>query len=426
MSDINGNNDENKLNGNQEDISGENKPQDNNSKDNNPKDDNSQGNPQDNRPLEDKSQYRSQERAERTLNGSPADGGRDQKIRFSQLLTRREFLAVFFVFAGVLAILVYTFFSPNYYTRPAPIRFEIYQGESFSQVIDSLYAYGIIPGKKNMRIAGIVYAADKRIKAGRYKIPNGLSYVSLLELLIKGEREVPALVTFQEGITIRQFAHILQKKVHADSAEVMRLCTDTSFISSLGLKANSLEGYLLPESYYIYDLTPPEKIIRRLRSEFEKFFSDSLKQQLSESKYNLHQILTVASIVEGESNKVAEFPIIAGVYYNRLEQGMKLQADPTVQYAFEGRWKRLYNKDLLVNSPYNTYINYGLPPGPINNPGKAAILAALFPAKHNFVYFVADGTGGHKFSATYDEHLKSIALYRGALQQQFKNSSPAK
>lgn len=352
------------------------------------------------------------ENSEKNIDNSNNKTG---KISLKELLSRKEFIAVIVFFTVFLALLIYTFFTPNYYNRHAPVTFEIAHGQSLGKTIDSLYAYGIIPNRTNMRVASFIYGADKRIKAGRYKIPNGLSYVSLVELLIKGEREVPISVTFQEGITISQFAHILKKKLNADSSEVVRLCSDTSFIKKMGLNVPTLEGYLLPETYFFYAGTTPEKVILRLRREFEKFFTDSMRSQLGKSNYTLHEILTVASIVDGESNKPEEFPLIAGVYYNRLKQGMKLQADPTVQYSFNGKWRRLLYKDLLVKSPYNTYLNYGLPPGPINNPGKAAIMAAVYPAAHNYVYFVADGKGGHKFTATYDEHLKAVDVYRSSL-----------
>jgi UPF0755 protein len=126
----------------------------------------------------------------------------------------------------------------------------------------------------------------------------------------------------------------------------------------------------------------------------------------------MHELLTVASIVEGETNKVEEMPIIAGVYYNRLRIGMRLQADPTVQYLQINGWKRLKYRDLRTKNPYNTYLFTGLPPGPINNPRKEAILAALYPVKHQYFYFVADGQGGHKFSKTYTEHLRLVKEYR--------------
>lgn len=183
----------------------------------------------------------------------------NKRIRFSSLLSKKEFIIVLAFFAILLSVLVYTFFSPNYYSHKAPLKFEIAEGASLKEVIDSLYKYQVIPNRTNMRIAAFVFGADKKIKAGRYKIPNGLSYISLLQLLIKGEREIPQLVTFQEGLTITQFAHILHNKIHADSAEVVNLCSDSAFIHSLGLSVPSLEGYLLPDSYRIYDNTPPEK-----------------------------------------------------------------------------------------------------------------------------------------------------------------------
>ena len=131
------------------------------------------------------------------------------------------------------------------------------------------------------------------------------------------------------------------------------------------------------------------------------------------------------SIVEGETNSNEEMPLIAGVYINRLRNGMKLQADPTVQYLQEGGWRRLLYKDLQINSPYNTYKYYGLPPGPINNPGKKAILAVVYPEKHHYYYFVADGTGGHKFAPTLEEHNRNVQKYRQILKEMRKQQDNA-
>jgi UPF0755 protein len=135
----------------------------------------------------------------------------------------------------------------------------------------------------------------------------------------------------------------------------------------------------------------------------------------------VHNILSLASIVNGETNLVTEMQRIAGVYHNRLNLGMKLQADPTIQYLLPGGWRRLLFKDLEINSPYNTYLYAGLPPGPINNPGKNAIIAALYPEQSNYLYFVANGNGGHKFSKTHSGHLKNVREYRTWLRSQ-KNS----
>lgn len=336
----------------------------------------------------------------------------EKKKTLRDLLSKKELIAAALAFIITLAFLIYTFFSPNYYNWPSPVTFEIRHGMTLNSTIDSLYSKGIIPGKTNMRITAIVMGGGRNLKAGRYKIPNGLSYVGLMELFTSGKREVSSLITFTEGFTIYQFAHILKDRLHQDSLQVIRLCSDRHFLDSLGVEAPSLEGYLMPDSYYFYDKTPARQVIGRLRGEFNRFFTDSLKNRLKLMKYNLRQVLTIASIVEGESAKISEYPAIAGVYYNRLRLGMKLQADPTVQYALLGRWRRLYNKDLQLDSRYNTYLYYGLPPGPINNPGRAAIMAALYPARNNYLYFVADGTGGHKFSSSFSEHQKLVREYR--------------
>jgi UPF0755 protein len=153
---------------------------------------------------------------------------------------------------------------------------------------------------------------------------------------------------------------------------------------------------------------------------FNNYFNDSMRIRAKELGYNLHQVLTVASIVDGETNKKSEMPVIAGVYYNRLRTGMRLQADPTVQYLIPGGWRRLTYDDLNINSPYNTYKFAGLPPGPINNPGKDAIRAALYPQNHKYMFFVADGNGGHKFAESYQQHLELVNKYREWLKSQGK------
>ena len=134
--------------------------------------------------------------------------------------------------------------------------------------------------------------------------------------------------------------------------------------------------------------------------------------------FTTHEILTLASIIEGETNIIEEMPRISGVYHNRLRRGMKLQADPTIQYLIPGEWRRVLFKDLEIDSPYNTYKYKGLPPGPINNPGKDAILAALYPEQNKYLYFVADGKGGHSFSKTFNEHSRKVIQYRKWVRSQ--------
>lgn len=335
-----------------------------------------------------------------------------EKTPLSRPELNRQIVLVLITFSAIFALLRYTFFSPNYYKGKEPKNFEIQKGETLSSVIDTLYLSGIIPNKFNMRVAAFIVGAEKNIKAGRYKIINGLSYVELADLFVNGKPEVPIAFKLGNGITLKSFAQIMNDKFNADAKHVIALCSDTAIIRTLGFKTNSLEGYLFPGIYEFYEDTPPDQIIMHIGRKFNSFFNDTLMKKAAESKYNLHQILTMASIVEGESNKAEEFPTIAGVYYNRLQIGMKLQADPTVQYANDWTWRRLYRRDLKIKNPYNTYLYYGLPPGPINNPGPEAILAALYPAKHNYIYFVADGKGGHWFSSSYSEHLTKVRKFR--------------
>jgi UPF0755 protein len=340
------------------------------------------------------------------------------KILFKNILSKKQYIIVFIFFIAILSLLYYTFFTPNYFGRNS-LRLDIKKGTTLNEVIDTLFEAGNIPNKRNMRIAAFLLGAEKNIKAGRYLIPNGISYVNLIEMFKEGKFEIPVYVHVYEGITDRALAHILKEKLFVDSITVMKLCKDKNFIDSLGLKTTSLEGYLLPGDYYIYKDASVKEILENLNAELNKFLVDSLRKRINEMQYDLHQILTMASIIQGESKKVDEYTTIAGVYYNRLKKGMKLQADPTIQYSLNTGWRRLLSRDLLINSPYNTYIYYGLPPGPINNPGKAAILAALYPEKHNYYYFVADGTGGHKFSRNYSDHLRAVREYRKWLGEQY-------
>ena len=220
---------------------------------------------------------------------------------------------------------------------------------------------------------------------------------------------------------------MLKNEIQVDSSAFVELTRNKSLLDSLGIKAPTLMGYLLPQQYSLYEHSTPKEAFDSLYNGFRKFMNDSLMQKVNESKYSLHELLTLASIVQGETNKVEEMPIIAGVYFNRLRIGMKLQADPTIQYIMnnkndtDGRWKRILYDDLKTDSPYNTYKYAGLPPNPINNPGKAAILAVLYPEKNDYYYFVADGNGGHKFAKSFSQHIRLVREYRKWLKSQVKN-----
>ena len=340
------------------------------------------------------------------------------KNSLKNIFTKREFFIIVIFFFVVLGWLYYIFFTPNYYSLKSPVCFEIPKGESLDQITDKLYAKGIIPNRTSMKVAAFIYGAEKKIRAGRYEIPNGLSYLDLIELFLYGKADFLVNVKLYDGSRIKSMAATLKFGAFIDSASFVNECNDRNFIDSLGLDYPTIEGYLLPQQYSIYERSSAKEVIGKIYKGFNKFFNDSLRNRAKELGYSVHEIVTLASIIEGETKNKKEMPVIAEVYYNRLKRGMKLEADPTIQYLIEGKWRRLLYQDLKKDSPYNTYMYYGLPPGPINNPGKPALLAALYPDNDNYLYFVADGNGGHKFSKTYSEHLKNVREYRRWLRAQ--------
>jgi UPF0755 protein len=301
-----------------------------------------------------------------------------------------------------------------------PIIFEIKESETFTSVAERLLALEVIPSKTNFRIAAFIYGAETSIRAARYKIPNGLNYLELLDLFLNGPADFLRSIRVNDGQTIKWLSAKVRRDLNVDSTSFFKLSHDPQFIKSLGLKVSSLEGYLFPGTYKVYERSSPDEVINIFYDGFKEFWNDTLKLRAEKIGFTIHQVLTLASIIKGETHLVDEMPRIAGVYHNRLRIGMRLQADPTIQYLLPGGWRRLLYEDLRIESPYNTYRYAGLPPGPINNPGKNPILAALYPEENKYLYFVADGSGGHKFASTYSEHLKYVRDYRKWLRNQQK------
>jgi UPF0755 protein len=342
------------------------------------------------------------------------------KTRYESLLNKKELLVLSVFFVTLILIGYFIFFTPNHFDKPAPFTFEIKDGESFTSITERLYSEGIIPSKFNFKVAGFIYGSQTKVKAARYKIPNDISYLDLLDLFVNGPADYLRAIRINDGQTIKWLGAKVKRDVKIDSAAFVNLATDKEFIKSLGLNVPTLEGYLFSKTYKMYENTSPEEAIKIFYKGFTDFFNDSLKQRAKKLGLSVNQVLTLASIIKGETDLVDEMPRIAGVYHNRLKIGMRLQADPTIQYLLPNGWRRLTYKDLEIESPYNTYKYSGLPPGPINNPGKNAILAVLYPEKNNYLYFVANGNGGHNFAKSYSEHLKNVTQYRKWLNSQNK------
>jgi len=288
----------------------------------------------------------------------------------------------------------------------------ISRGENFSQVVQTFSSEGLLSHPSLFKMSGRIFGYAGKIKIGKYSFASGVSNYDILYAISTGTSTANPEVTIYEGLRGTQIVRILKREVGIDSVKLTELMKDTSLIHLPNHGGSSLEGFLLPDTYEFYWQVDEKEIIKDMLGQFRKFFVDSLQERARKMNMTIDQVLTMASIVEGESVLDKERPIIAGLYYNRLRRGMKLEADPTIQYIVPDGPRRLLFEDLKIKSPYNTYQNYGLPPGPINNPGRKSILAALYPEKNNYLYFVADGSGGHRFARTYNEHMRNVRAYR--------------
>lgn len=295
-----------------------------------------------------------------------------------------------------------------------PRLIDIPPGASFTQISHILYENQLIGSEWFFTLLGRVQRVDRRIIPGEYELHGGMRPTELLGKIVKGEVYQHAL-TIPEGYNAVQIAEILDQKNLASKQEILRLTRDQEFIRDLNVQAPTLEGYLFPDTYQFSRYTPPEAIIRTFVNRFHEIVTPELKSRASMMDMTLQEALTLASVVEKETGLASERPLVSGVFHNRLKRGIPLQSDPTVIYALESFDGNIRKADLSVDSPYNTYKVRGLPPGPIANPGLAAIHAALYPTQTDFVYFVARNDGSHQFSVTLADHNKAVEKYQRSL-----------
>jgi UPF0755 protein len=327
----------------------------------------------------------------------------------SRMFHRFVIIAVVFC-ALVLACAYYIFQLPYYYEDPKAKVVTIPRGASFQSVVDSLKSSQVIRNQWTFQIAGRLLGYTKTIKTGKYLFVSGQSNLDILRDIRVGKSRLIIPVTIPEGWRMEQIARRYKHEIGIDAEKFLALCHNDAFLHEQGIEAKSVEGYLLPETYAFYWQTDEREILKRMLEGFKHFYNDTLLERQCEIKASQQEVLTLASIVEAESSIDDERPVIAGVYWNRLKKRMRLEADPTVQYAL-GEEKKLNHQDLEFISPYNTYRHYGLPPGPINNPGKSSIRAVLYPQQNDYLYFVATGMGGHHFANKFSDHQKNIIKY---------------
>ena len=309
------------------------------------------------------------------------------------------------IIASILAFYLLVIYWPqsNPYER---VEINIPKGVTLSQIGNILKEESIISNKRTFTMAVKSLGHEKNIPAGRYVLHNALNNRAIINQLVYG---VPSLksITVLEGWNIYQIANELEKELKISKKTFLRLCNDQRVIKLFNLEGNSLEGYLFPDTYTFAEGVDPYLVLTRMVNEFINNITKSMEVQAQEMNMSLLEVITLASIIEGEAIYDSERAIISAVYHNRLKRGMKLQADPTIQYIIDDGPRRLLNNDLKIESKYNTYLYRGLPPGPINSPGKESIIAALYPSVNEYLYFVARGDGYHTFSTNEKDHNKA-------------------
>ncbi|MCL5267387.1 MAG: endolytic transglycosylase MltG [Bacteroidetes bacterium] len=343
--------------------------------------------------------------------GSLQISGVDLRQKKNLALLAASALAAFLLFLFVV------FVTPYHEAQGKGVVVTIEHGASAEQVFSQLARDNLITNRILFKLAARLLSMDHEIKAGKYIFAGHFSDYDVLNLIASGKSNLFVTVTVPEGLTVKQIASIYHREVGVDSLRFVQEALGDSMATILNIPSKNLEGYLFPQTYDFYYGTPASEIIRRMADQFKSFFNDSLRSRAVETGYSVSQIMKIASIVEAEARVDSERPIIASVYYNRLRKGIPLEADPTIEYAM-GEHTRIYYKDLRINSPYNTYERVGLPPTPICNPGEKSILAALYPDTTKYLFFVATGTGGHRFSDTYREHLRAVKAYRKAMMRE--------
>jgi UPF0755 protein len=296
-----------------------------------------------------------------------------------------------------------------------PERVVVPKGASFRQITDSLVAHDIVTHRTWFTLLARIRRMDREVKAGTYEFTTGSSAWQVLNVLREG-RVLTLRFTVPEGLTLKDIAELATAELQTDPDSFSTAARDPEVTGVLGIAAPSAEGFLLPDTYQFPVDVTARQVVGAMVEAFLRAWKPEWTARLDSLHMTRREVVTLASIVEGEAIYDSERPVIAGVYHNRLRIGMALQADPTVQYAIQQktgeRKDRLFVRDYRTPSPYNTYLNPGLPPGPIASPGLASIEAALYPEKVPYLYFVATGNGRHNFSRTYQEHLTAIARAR--------------
>lgn len=325
------------------------------------------------------------------------------------------FFAIAFIITGLRGYQLYMYvFNENVKTEKA---FIIPEGATFNQVLDTLQTNDILLNYKAFKWVSKKKNYPDLIKTGRFLFKKGMNTNQIVNMLRAGEQE-PLDVTFNNARFNEDLAGKVSRYIRADSLSILQLFDDKKKIEAYGFTPETFRAMFIPNTYEFYWTTSAEEFANRMKREYDRFWNETRRQKAETIGLTPVEVTTLASIVQEETIKPDELKRVAGLYVNRLNRGMLLQADPTVKFAVgDFSLRRVLNVHLEIDSPYNTYRNAGLPPGPINFPEVSAIEAVLDYEDHNFLYMVAreDFSGYHNFSRTLAEHNRHAARYRAAL-----------
>ena len=326
---------------------------------------------------------------------------------------------IFIAAALLLVLLVFSGFYielRGYAGRPGSARadekiFTIHPGDTFAEVVQHLHQEDLIHHPLKFRLFVRLKGKDTHVQAGEYLLATDMSPEQILTTIVTGKVRLYRF-TIPEGSNLYQIADIIDRAQVASKEDFVAAATDAQLCRTMGIPASTFEGYLFPDTYLFAKDTAPSKIIAKMVKRFKAIIEPQWHQRAREIDFDIHQIVTLASIIEKETSVASERPLISAVFHNRLKKGMRLGADPTVIYGIKNFDGNLTRKDLKTPTPYNTYVFSGLPIGPIANPGRESIRAALYPANTNYLYFVSRKDTTHQFSTNLKDHNRAIRKYQ--------------
>ena len=321
------------------------------------------------------------------------------------------------VIGGVLMLLalvgagIYAYFHLPYDDQATAVTFNVQTGETLQKTANRLAEAGLVRFPELYALLARAAGRDRQIRAGEYDLHTSMSPQEILDRLCRGS-VILYKVTVPEGLTFNQVGRVLEENDLAQAEAFDEVCRDRGFVTALGFEGETLEGYLFPETYFFARGLSPREIARVMTDRFRSVFGPELRRRQEEAEWSLLQTVTLASIVEKETGLQEEKPLVASVLINRLKRGMLLQCDPTVIYGLEAFDGNLTREDLRTPNPYNTYVNKGLPPGPICNPGLGSLEAVLSPARTAYLYFVSRNDGSHVFTTNLEDHNQAVQTYQ--------------